>query len=542
MKNMGEPPHKSEPPDIPEAVAAPKSARSIQLVWLIPLVAVLVGGWIAVKAILDRGPEITISFDTAEGLEAGKTKIKYKDVEVGQVSSVVLSEDLKHVIVTADLVKGTERYLVDDTRFWVVRPRVTGGDVSGLGTLLSGAYIGMDIGKSGRSTRHFTALKTPPVYAFEVPGREFVLRGSDLGSLDPGAPVYFRRIQVGQIASHALDKDGKGVTLKLFVNAPYDRYVTADTRFWHASGFDVTLDASGVKIQTQSLVAMLSGGLAFETPAESAALPPAAAGAEFRLYAHRAEAMKTPDAIVMKTVMVFRESVRGLAPGAPIDFRGIVVGEVTAIKVELDPATLQFTIPVEVNIYPARLRTRLVKQQAALGERERREFLNAMMGQGLRAQLRTGNLLTGQLFIALDFFPHAPKIKTTTLDVDAFEVHTIPSGLTELQETVSSIAKKIQDLPLGEIATDLRQTLQSATKLIQHFETDLTPEARAAIADARKALAATERALATESPLQQDARNAMRELARAAQAFRLLADYLERHPEALIQGKKEGEK
>jgi len=541
MKHMGEPPHRSEPPDIPEAVAAPKSARSIQLVWLIPLVAVLVGGWIAVKAILDRGPEITISFDTAEGLEAGKTKIKYKDVEVGQVSSVVLSEDLKHVIVTADLVKGTERYLVDDTRFWVVRPRVTGGDVSGLGTLLSGAYIGMDIGKSGRSTRHFTALKTPPVYAFEVPGREFVLRGSDLGSLDPGAPVYFRRIQVGQIASHALDKDGKGVTLKLFVNAPYDRYVTADTRFWHASGFDVTLDASGVKIQTQSLVAMLSGGLAFETPAESAALPPAAAGAEFRLYAHRAEAMKTPDAIVMKTVMVFRESVRGLAPGAPVDFRGIVVGEVTAIKVELDPATLHITIPVEVNIYPARLRTRLVKQQAALGERERREFLNAMMGQGLRAQLRTGNLLTGQLFIALDFFPHAPKIKTT-LDGDAFEVHTIPSGLTELQETVSSIAKKIQDLPLGEIATDLRQTLQSATKLIQHFETDLTPEARAAIADARKALAATERALATESPLQQDARNAMRELARAAQAFRILADYLERHPEALIQGKKEGEK
>jgi paraquat-inducible protein B len=164
-----------------------------------------------------------------------------------------------------------------------------------------------------------------------------------------------------------------------------------------------------------------------------------------------------------------------------------------------------------------------------------------MMGQGLRAQLRTGNLLTGQLFIALDFFPNAPKIKTT-LDGDAFEIHTIPSGLTELQETIASITKKIQDLPLGEIATDLRQTLQSATKLIERFETDLTPEARAAIADARKALAATERALATESPLQQDARNAMRELARAAQAFRTLADYLERHPEALIQGKKEGEK
>jgi len=538
---MADTPRPAELPDIPVAVAAPKSARSIQLVWLIPLIAVLVGGWLAVKAIIDRGPTITISFETAEGLEAGKTKIKFKDVEVGLVNSVVLSEDFKRVIVTADLVKGTERYLAEDTRFWVVRPRITGGDVSGLGTLLSGAYIGVDTGKSGKSTRSFTGLKAAPVFSFDVPGREFVLRGSDLGSLDPGTPVYFRRIQVGQIVSYELDKDGRGVTLKLFVNAPYDQHVTSNTRFWHASGFDVTLDASGVKIQTQSVVAMLSGGLAFETPAESAALPPAAAGAEFRLFAHRAEAMTNPDPIVMKSMMVFRESVRGLAPGAPVDFRGIVVGEVTAIRVELDPATLHISIPVEVNIYPRRLGTRLVKQQAVLSDRERREFLNAMMAHGLRAQLRTGNLLTGQLFIALDFFPHAPKVKTASIG-DVFELHTVSSGMTELQETIASITKKIQDLPLGEIGADLRQTLQSANQLLQRFDRDLAPEARAAIVDVRKALAATEGVLKPESPLQQDARDAMRELARAAQAFRILADYLERHPEALIQGKKEGEK
>jgi paraquat-inducible protein B len=461
-------------------------------------------------------------------------------LEIGLVSSVVLSEDFKRVIVTANLVKGTEHYLADDTRFWVVRPRITGGDVSGLGTLLSGAYIGVDIGKSGKSTRHFTGLKVAPVFSSDVPGREFVLRGRDIGSLDAGSPVYFRRLQVGQIASHALDQDGKGVTLKLFVNAPYDRFVTTDTRFWHASGFDVTLDASGVKIQTQSLVAMLSGGLAFETPAESTALPPAAAGAEFRLFAHRAEAMTKPDAIVMKTVMVFHESVRGLALGAPIDFRGILIGEVTAIDINVDESTHRITIPVEVNIYPARFRSRMAtqKQRAVLSERERREWINELMARGLRAQLRTGNLLTGQLFIALDFFPHAPKVKTT-LDGDVFELHTISSGMTEIQETIASIAKKIKDLPLTEIGADLRQTLQSANRLIQHFDADLTPEARAAIADVRKALAATESALKPESPLQQDARDAMRELARAAQAFRLLADYLERHPEALIQGKKE---
>jgi len=540
---MGEPPHRPEPPDIPEAVAAPKSTRSIQLVWLIPLVAVLVGGWLAVKAIIDRGPVITISFETAEGLEAGKTKIKFKDVDVGLVSSVVLSKDAKEVIVTADLVKGTEHFLSDDTRFWVVRPRISGGDVSGLGTLLSGAYIGVDIGKSGKPMRHFTGLKAAPIFSSDTPGREFVLRGSDLGSLNPGTPVYFRHIQVGQIASYALDQDGRSVTLKLFVSAPYDRYVTPNTRFWHASGIDVTLDSSGIKVDTQSLVAIVSGGLAFETPAESAALPPAAAGTEFRLFTHRAEAMRNPDPVVVKSVMVFRESVRGLAPGAPIDFRGIVVGEVTAIKIDLDDATHQVTIPVDVDFYPMRLRSRAVKaeQRAALSEDARREFMNLMAARGLRAQLRTGNLLTGQLYIALDFFPNAPKVKPASSN-DEVQLHTVPSSVQELQDTVASIAKKIQDLQLAEIGADLRQTLQSATKLIQHFDTDLTPEARAALADARKALAATERELRPESPLQQDARAAMREIARAAEAFRVLADYLERHPEALLSGKKEDAK
>jgi len=542
MKNMGEPPHRPEPPDIPEAVAAPKSTRSIQLVWLIPLVAVLVGGWLAVRAIIEKGPTITISFETAESLEAGKTKIRYKEVEVGLVNSVELSKETKSVIVTAEITKTAEPYLVESTRFWVVRPRISGGGVSGLGTLLSGAYIGVDIGKSGKPTRHFTALKEPPVFSFEVPGREFVLHSSDIGSLENGSPIYFRRFQVGQVASYALDQDGTGVTLKVFVNAPYDRYVTPDTRFWHASGIDVTLDASGIKINTQSLVALVSGGLAFETPAGSAALPPAAEAAEFRLFAHRDEAMKTPDPVVMKAEMVFRESVRGLAPGAPIDFRGIVIGEVTAIRVEFDLAGHQIYIPVEANIYPYRLRARMVNKGPVLSDRERRDFMNALTARGMRAQLRTGNLLTGQLYIALDFFPDASKIKLAS-NGDVLELVTIESDLARLTESAASIAKKIQDLPLEEISGDLRQTLQSATKLIQHFDTDLTPEARAALAEARKALAATERALNPESPLQQDARDAMRELARAAQAFRILADYLERHPEALIQGKKkEGEK
>ncbi|MGH8755394.1 MAG: intermembrane transport protein PqiB, partial [Burkholderiales bacterium] len=279
---MADTPRGPDLPDIPEAVTAPKSRRTLQLVWLIPLVAALLGGWLAVKTILERGPTITISFKTAEGLEAGKTKIKYKDVEVGVVTSVVLSKDLKRVIATAELVKDAEAYLVEDTKFWVVRARISGGGVTGLGTLLGGTYVGTDIGKSKNKRHDFIGLEEPPVIATDVPGRQFVLRANTLGSLNIGVPVFFRRLQVGQVTAHELDKDGKGVTLKVFVNAPYDQYVNGNTRFWNASGIDITLDATGFKVNTESLVSIVIGGIAFQTLAEDAALPPAEADAVFQ--------------------------------------------------------------------------------------------------------------------------------------------------------------------------------------------------------------------------------------------------------------------
>ena len=219
--------------EIPEAVAVKKSRRTVQLVWLIPIIAALVGGWLAVKSILDKGPVITITFKTAEGLEAGKTKLKFKDVDIGLVSKVEIAKDLSTVIVTAELVKDFAAQLVEDTRFWVVRPRISGGSVSGLGTLLSGSYIGIGVGKSTKKQHTFAGLEVPPVLASAEPGREFVLRSSDLGSLDYGSPVFFRRLQVGEIVGYDLDKDGKGVTLRLFVRAPFDQYVNQNTRFWH---------------------------------------------------------------------------------------------------------------------------------------------------------------------------------------------------------------------------------------------------------------------------------------------------------------------
>jgi len=539
-------------PDIPDAVAAPRSGRSLQLVWLIPLVAALVGGWLAIKAIMDKGPTVTVTFATAEGLEKGKTKVRYKDVEIGLVTEVALSPDTSRVVVTAELVKDANKYLVEDTRFWVVRPRISGGTISGLGTLLSGSYVGVDIGKSANPRHEFVGLEVPPVIYSGAPGREFVLHAPNIGSLDVGSPVYFRRLQAGQVSGHSLDKGGKGVTIKVFINSPYDRFVNTNTRFWQASGIDFTLDASGIKVTTESIVSILIGGLAFETPAESVDLPPAPADTRFKLFPNAQLALKNPEPDVMKMSMVFNESTRGLVVGAPVDWRGIVYGHVTAISpvTEKTKKTRQFNIKVEAEVYPQRMRPSDAGDAPVLSNDRRRALTNTMIERGLRAQLRTGSLLTGQLYVALDFFPDQPKIKTKPIKKGDFahdelpEIPTIPSSLLELLETLSSIGRKIDRFPLEEVGVDMQAALKSATRMMNWVEADLAPEARATLVDlratlteARKAIDSADQALKPASPLSQDARDAMREFARAAAAVRVLADYLERHPDALLWGK-----
>ena len=537
------------PDAIPEAVAAAPSRSTLSLIWLIPLVVALIGAWLAAQAILERGPTITIRFKSAEGLEAGKTKIKYKNVDIGEVKTIGLSEDRSAVIVTAQLTKQAESFLVEDTRFWIVRPRIAGGSVSGLTTLLSGAYIGVDAGKSTTDMDHFRGLETPPVVTRDLPGRQFILHGDDLGSLDIGSPVFFRRVEVGQVVAFELDKDGKGVTLKVFVNAPYDKYVTEGTRFWHASGIDVTLDPNGIRVNTESLASLIVGGIAFQAGPGAGRDEPAQPDRVFRLSADREQAMKVPDTVATNYVMVFRESARGLSPGAPVDFRGVVVGEVVSVDVDFDRDAKEFTIAVEIRLYRERLRTKYRNNAKRLSP-DPKEILGVMIDHGLRGQLRTGNLLTQQLYIALDFFRDAPKAKMDWSKTP-LELPTVPGSLEELQNALARIVKKLDKVPFDGIAADLRHTIQNLDATLKRTDTllagidkDLVPEARATLEAARKALNTADRTLSglgvdQGAPLAQDAREALGELTRAAQSLRTLADYLERHPEALIRGKKE---
>ena len=542
--------HGSVLEDVPTAVAGKKRRSLPQLVWLIPIVAALIGGWLVVKTILEKGPTISITFKTAEGLEAGKTKVKYKNVDVGEVKAIKLSKDRQGVVVIVELVKESEPYLLDDTRFWVVRPRIAGGQVSGLGTLFSGSYIGADLGKSGNKLRDFVGLEIPPIVTGDVPGRQFVLHADTLGSLQIGSPVYFRQEAVGSVTAHEVNKDGQGVTFMIFINAPYDQYVNADTRFWNAGGIDVTLDATGVKVDTQSIVSILIGGIAYETLAGSVRQPPAEENHEFLLANDRAAAMKHQDTVAVPFQFHFSQSIRGLSIGAPVEFRGIVVGEVKSIEIELTEAHNEFRFPIGVMLYPGRLLAMLKSATSEFGldEEGRRIRWNAMVTKGLRGQLRTSNLLTGQLYVALDMFRDVPEAKmdwTATPPI----IPTVAGGLEEFQSTLTSIAKKIERMPLEQIGGDLRQTLQSFNRTlvsteqaVKRLDKDLAPTAKSTLDDARRMLTTAERTLATDAPLQQDLRTSLRELARAAQSLRELTDLLERQPESLIQGKKESKR
>ncbi|MEI2513868.1 PqiB family protein [Acinetobacter soli] len=506
------------------------------LIWLIPLVALLIALSLAVKAILNTGPTIDVSFRTAEGLVAGKTTVRYKQVDIGLVRQIDLADDGSHVIAKIELRKDASQFASKDSRFWVVRPRIGTSGVSGIDTLLSGAYIEVDGGKSKEKQEEFTGLEVPPVVASDVPGKVYFLKARDLGSLDIGSPIYYRRINVGQITAYKLSQDGKSVELQTFVRSPYDKFVTTDARFWQASGVDVTLNASGFNLDTQSLASIVAGGIAFGYP-ESSNAGVAANHSRFILADSRAEALKEPDGRPKQIIMYFNHSIRGLTAGAPIDFMGLEIGNVKSINVEFNANYTQLRMRVEALIYPSRLANG--KELDPDGD-----IFRSFIQQGWRAQMRTGNLLTGQNYIAFDKFPKAKPANLIIRPNGVVEVPTTPTELSGLQAQVSQIADKLTKFPLVEIGQDVRKTLknmntaiESTDKLVKQLDGKVAPDLQATLTEVRKTVKSSESILSSDAPMQQDVRRALQQMTRAAASLQLMADYIEQHPESLIRGK-----
>jgi paraquat-inducible protein B len=516
-------PDPNTPPlGVPESRTVVKKKRRLSLVWIVPIVAALAGAWVAVVKIRSEGPTITIVFKTAEGLEAGKTKIHYNGVDVGTLRKIRLSDDHQRAIATAEMAPGTESFLVEDTNFWIETARISGATVSGLGTLISGAYIGMEIGSSRKRKSEFVALDTPPIVASDVPGRFFMLKTEDLGSLGRGTPIFFRRLQVGEVVSYELEKDGQSLSVKVFVNAPYDQYVNPDTRFWQASGVDVSLTASGLNVQTQSVLSILIGGIAFETPVTGAALRPAEANAVFTLFRDRARAFEPPPSHPATFLLVFKQSVRGLAAGAPVEFRGIRIGEVVELSAQIDPKTAEFSVPVTIRLDAERLGVKVLDAPSPEAwEAMRRKVIDTLIERGFRAQLRTGNLLTGALYVNFDAFPAAPPAPVDWSHTPP-QLPTIPGELQAIEASVVNIVKKLDKVPLEDIGVEAKKAL-----------VDL----RVTLGSATRTLDTADKTIAPNSALTNDLAEALGEVSRAARAIRVLADYLERHPESLLRGK-----
>ncbi|MEX3784650.1 intermembrane transport protein PqiB [Paraburkholderia sp. BR14374] len=524
------------PPQLPDPDIEPRSRWLPSLVWVIPLIAALIGIALVVRSVTERGPVITISFISAEGLEPGKTQVKYKDVAIGSVKTITLAPDLSHVLVQVQLTKEGGKFAVKDSRFWVVRPRVGASGVSGLTTLLSGAYIGADAGRSSDSESDFVGLETPPPITGDQKGHQYTLHGESLGSIDIGSPIFYRRVQVGQVVGFSLDKSGTGVTMQVFVSAPFDQYVGTNTRWWHASGVDLRLDSSGFKLNTQSLATVIVGGLSFQSPPGQNMGPQAPNNQTFRLASDEADAMREPDGVPLRVVMNFNQSLRGLSIGAPVDFRGIVLGQVTNIGIDYDPKTQSFTMPVTLNLYPDRLGKRFRESAPQPGTLAGENMLQELVGHGLRGQLRTGNLITSQLYVALDIFPKAAPAKVDVTK-DPLELPTIPNTLDELQLQVADIAKKLDKVPFDQIGANLNIALKNADQLFSRLDKEVVPQARDTLSAAKQTFNSAQATLQQDSPMQSDVHQALQELTRTLQSLNALSDYLERHPESLLRGK-----
>jgi paraquat-inducible protein B len=522
-----------------------KSARHHpSLVWLVPALAVLVGLSMLIHAWFAKGPVITISFQAATGLEAGKTAVKYKDVVIGNVTAIALSSDNTRVLATVELQKSAAGFAREDSRFWVVRPRIGAGGVSGVETVLSGSYIGVDAGKSTNLKQDFVGLETPPSVVSDTPGKSFLLHTEDLGSLEIGSPVYYRHINVGQVAAYHLDDDGKGVMVQVFIQAPNDRFVTANTRFWNASGVDLSFGSDGLKLNTQSLATIVAGGIAFANPPGGA--DTAASGQTRFVLAHDEQtAMADPDGEPIVMRLRFDQSLRGLAVGAPVEFLGKDVGRVTAIDVDYDAATQSFPVIVDVVVFSRRLPLVENKVRSTTGDVpiQFQGFMRGLVARGLRAQPRPGNLLTGQLYIALDFIPHA---RPASFDVSGqpWIMPTVRADFSRLQEQVASIVDKLDHVPFDAIGqhldadlVTLDKTLRQAGQTLDQVNTQVLPELHGTLQDTRSTLGNFNGVLAPDAQLPQNINQTMLELQRSARSLRTLTDMLGRHPESLVRGR-----
>ena len=521
------------------AQAEIKKSRSFSMVWFIPILALALGGWLVYKNKQDQGPLITILFDNAAGLEAAKTKIKYKDVELGIVESIDLKEDLSGVIVSARMNKDTAPYLNENTKFWVVKPRVGIEGISGLGTLLSGSYIGIDSSEDGKPSKIFVGLDSPPPRDHTTAGVQISLIADEPGSLHKGSPIYYKQFNVGEIDSVALSEDFSSVEVNAFVEAPYNQLINRNSNFWNISGISAELSANGIAVQMQSIETLISGGIAFDSPKVVDDEPFDPAEKIFRLYESKQEVGQKTYTDKELYILNFDQSIRGLSVGAPVDYRGIEIGQVLSIDVQYDEEKDEIFIPVLIEIEPQRAGLP-VKEGPTTSEQDIKD-LQEIIDSGVRAKLQSGNLLTGQLFVSLDVVEDATPVKATLFN-GYRQMPTSSTDLGQITHNFSEILEKVNKLEIEKVVDNVNDAVTDLRKLLGDTDSKIVAVLNSVdrtLADSRKLM----QGLDEDSITRYELNVLFREIQEAARSVRTLVETIEENPNAVIFGKaKPGDK
>ena len=451
-------------PKIPPAKIL--DGRRYSPVWLVPIAAVLFGAWIIFTQISERGTEITIQFETAEGIEAGKTKVLTRNVQVGTVVDIKLNDDLASVSVVALMDDDAGELLTDDASFWVVKPRFDTGGVSGLGTVLSGAYIELRPGNGDDRSDDFQGLEVAPVSASNKPGVRVSLHSIDQPILQVGQPIRFQGMVVGKIETMKFDPKTRSVAYSAHIDAPYDRLITQQTRFWRVDAVDFNTSADGVRLSIATLDSLFSGGISFDLAAEETLDGNSPAKERYTIHRNAAAALEPRFEQAAEFVVLVRSSIRGLRDGAPVLFRGLKVGTVKAagqFQYQRVSLAREQSIPVRIAIEPGRLGL----GDTDLAVQTLREEIDRGLRQGLVARVESGNLITGRSMITLDFAGGAQELRR---HAGLRVIPLVRGDIAQLPVRANAILEKLENLPLDRTVEQANTSLANIASLTDRLD------------------------------------------------------------------------
>ena len=558
-------------------------------IWIVPVLAVFFVGYMIVRYGFFGGGDITVRFSEARGLDR-YSPVRFRGAKVGTVQKITIDEKLSQVVVRISMDASMNEALRKGTRFWIVEPGIEGG---GIGGLLSGTYVGIAPGP-GDETREFVGQEYAPVLAAPEEGRTYILEAEEgAGSIAIGTPIHYQGMRVGRILGATYDEQRRVTAVHAFVVRRFANDVKQSTRWWRGGGLNVSLSGGGLSMGGAGLSSLLSSPINFYTPDVMAGAP-VGQGTRFKLYDTEGAAIAASDGPHLTYQTYFQGPVGGLAPGTPVKMRGVQVGRVRDVRLRYIPRTASLETPVVLEIDPRELEFPV---NDGMSREELRVLMNDAMSKlvnkGMRASLATSLVLPGASAVNLDIVARPGTGRLVMSDPPIIPSTTGGNGLEGAMSAITDVAATIRGLPLNEIAGHMRSassrldalindpvldqslkrldtslaeveriaktagsnagpivesirnaadSAETSAKRIEGATQNIDPivtSLRNAAASAESAAKRAEQLMGSGQKQNYDIAELVRELTKAAEAVRVLANYLTENPDAVIKGRRE---